>query len=388
MDGGVFVTDLALGESPVRRLTVVQCVPALRGGGVERGTLEISRALIERGHRSIVISAGGAMVEQLTREGGEHVEWPIGGKSPSTLLLVRRLRAFCAGERADILHARSRVPAWVCLLAWRKMDDERRPRFITTMHGVHSVSRYSEVMTRGERVIAVSETVRRHIADAYPRADLSRVVVIPRGVDCAEFPYGHRPSAEWTDSMHREFPAIRGRFLVLLPGRVTRLKGHADAVRAVAFAESCGVDAHLLIVGGVDAKKERLRREVERVADREGMRERVTFTGQRADIREWMSACDVTLACSTQPESFGRTALEAVTLGRPVIGYDHGGVGEVLGKVFPVGLVAPGDWRAMGERIAAFATAPPRVERTDEFTLRAMQDRTLAIYEVIDKASR
>jgi glycosyltransferase involved in cell wall biosynthesis len=377
------VTDLALSASPPRRLTVVQCVPALRGGGVERGTLEISRALVERGHRSIVISAGGRMVEQLQREGGEHVEWPIGNKSLTTLRFVRRLRGLCERERVDVLHARSRVPAWVCFLAWRKMDDARRPRFITTMHGVHSVSRYSEVMTRGERVIAVSETIKRHIADAYPRADLARVVVIPRGVDSAEFPYGHRPREEWLDATHREFPALQGRFLVLLPGRVTRLKGHADAVRAVAMAHREGVDVHLLIVGGVDPKKEGLRREVEALASAEGVADRVTFVGHRSDIREWMSACDVTLACSTQPESFGRTALEAIKLGRPVVGYDHGGVGEVLGTVFPAGLVAPGDWRAMGERIAAFASAPPRVERTEAFTLRAMQISTLALYEEV-----
>lgn len=377
------MTDLALSPAPLRRLTVVQCVPALRGGGVERGTLEISRALVERGHRSIVISAGGRMVEQLSREGGEHIEWPIGRKSLATLRFVRKARALCERERVDILHARSRVPAWVCLLAWKDMEPETRPRFITTMHGVHSVSRYSGVMTRGERVIAVSETIRRHIADAYPRADLSRVVVIARGVDSDEFPYGHRPSQRWLDAFDREFPALRGRFLVLLPGRVTRLKGHADAVRAVALARSRGVDAHLVIVGGVDEGKERLRREVLEVAAREGVADRVSFTGHRSDIREWMSACAVTLACSTQPESFGRTALEAIKLGRPVVGYDHGGVGEVLARVFPQGLVPPNDWRAMGERIALFASTPPRVERTEEFTLRSMQDRTLALYEEV-----
>ncbi len=375
------MNEHGLAAAPTRRLTVVQCVPALRGGGVERGTLEISRALIERGHRSIVISAGGRMVEQLTREGGEHVEWPIGRKSLLTLRLVGRVRTFCAREGVDILHARSRAPAWVCLLAWRRMSPDDRPRFVTTMHGVHSISRYSEVMTRGERVIAVSETIRRHIADAYPRADQSRIVVIPRGVDSAEFPYGHRPSPAWLETAERELPAARGRRLALLPGRVTRLKGHADAVRAVALAHRAGVDIHLLIVGGVDPKKESLRSETEGIARSEGVADRVTFVGHRSDIREWMAACDVTLACSTQPESFGRTALEAIKLGKPVIGYDHGGVGEVLGQIFPQGLVAPSDWRAMGERLIEFLTTPPLVAETSEFTLRAMQDRTLALYE-------
>lgn len=376
------MSDTGLSARPARRLTVLQCLPALRGGGVERGTLEISRALVERGHRSIVVSAGGAMVAQLTREGGEHVEWPVGVKSPLTLRFVRRMRSLCEREGVDVVHARSRVPAWVCLLAWRGMDPARRPRFVTTMHGVHSVSRYSEVMTRGERVIAVSETVRAHIESAYPRADLSKVVVVPRGVDDTEFPYGHRASDAWRGATHAEFPTVAaGRFLVLLPGRVTRLKGHADAVRAVALAVERGVDPHLLIVGGVDPKKRALRREVEALAGELGVADRVTFAGARSDIREWMAACDVTLACSTQPESFGRTALEAVKLGRPVVGYDHGGVGEVLGRVFATGLVPAGDWRAMGERIVEFAHRPPLVKRTELYTLRAMQERTLALYE-------
>lgn len=364
-----------------RRLTVVQCVPALQGGGVERGTLEISRAIVGRGHRSIVISEGGRLVDQLRREGGEHAAWPIGKKSIATLRLVGRMRRFCEAEGVDILHARSRVPAWVCLLAWRGMPEATRPRFITTMHGVHSVSRYSEVMTRGERVIAVSETVRAHIAGEYPRCDLSRVTVIPRGVDDDEFPYGLRPSEEWLGAFRRERAGCEGRFVALLPGRVTRLKGHADAVRALHAARERGVDAHLLVVGGVDPKKESLRREVEELARSLGVAERVEFVGHRSDIREWMCVSDAVLACSTQPESFGRTALEAVKLGRPVIGYDHGGVGEVMREVFPWGLVPPGDWRAMGERIVECARVRPVVERTGLYTLRAMQDATISLYE-------
>jgi glycosyltransferase involved in cell wall biosynthesis len=289
----------------------------------------------------------------------------------------------CRDERIDILHARSRVPAWVCLLAWKKMPEGSRPRFITTMHGVHSVSRYSEVMTRGERVIAVSETIRAHIEADYPRADLSRVTVIPRGVDDAEFPFGYQPSDEWREAFQREFSAANNRFIILLPGRVTRLKGHADAVRALHLAHHEGVDAHLLIVGGIDPKKESLRREIEAIARTLGVLDRVTFVGHRSDIREWMAASHVVLACSTQPESFGRTALEAVKLGRPVIGYDHGGVGEVMAEVFPEGLVPPRDWKAMGDRLVQFADHSPVVEPTTKYTLRAMQDRTLALYEAV-----
>ena len=139
-----------------QRLTVLQAVPALQGGGVERSTLEVAAALVRNGHRSLVISAGGRLVPELLDAGSEHVCWPIGRKSPLTLRLVPRLRRLLHREGVDILHARSRLPAWVAWLAWRGMDPARRPRFITTVHGLNSVNAYSAVMLKGEQVVAVS----------------------------------------------------------------------------------------------------------------------------------------------------------------------------------------------------------------------------------------
>ncbi len=118
----------------VRKLTVLQVLPELEGGGVERGTLEVAQALVDAGHRSLVLSGGGRMVPALTAAGSEHICWPVGKKSLLTLRFVLRLRRLLDAQRVDILHMRSRVPAWVAWLAWRGMDPARRPRLVSTVH--------------------------------------------------------------------------------------------------------------------------------------------------------------------------------------------------------------------------------------------------------------
>ena len=170
---------------PAHRLTVVQLLPALHSGGVERSTLEIAEALVRDGHRALVVSAGGRLVPRLEALGAEHIALPIGRKSPLTLRHVRRLRRLFADCEADIVHARSRLPAWLGWFALRGMSAAShppKPRFVTTVHGLNSPSRYSAIMARGERVICVSETVRAYVLRHYPNTDPARLRVIPRGI--------------------------------------------------------------------------------------------------------------------------------------------------------------------------------------------------------------
>ncbi|MBU6418065.1 MAG: glycosyltransferase, partial [Xanthomonadaceae bacterium] len=149
------------------RLTVVQLLPALENGGAERSTLEVSRALVAAGHRSIVVSAGGRMVERLEREGGEHVTLDIGSKSLRSLARIGPLRRVLSGIDPDIVHARSRVPAWLAWYALRGLHP--RPHFVTTVHGLNTPGHWSGVMIRGDRVIAVSQTVHDFLLSHYPR---------------------------------------------------------------------------------------------------------------------------------------------------------------------------------------------------------------------------
>ncbi|HEY0180923.1 MAG TPA: glycosyltransferase, partial [Dokdonella sp.] len=239
---------------PQRTLTVVQLIPALDAGGAERSTLEVARALVAAGHRAIVVSAGGRLVERLLASGAEHVELPIGRKALASLALVPKLRALFRGERVDVVHARSRLPAWLGWFALRGLRE--RPHFVTTAHGLNRPGRYSSIMVRGERVICVSNAVRDFLLHNYPQADPARLVVIPRGVDPGEFPYGYLPDDSWREWFFAEFPQLVGAPLLTLPGRGTRLKGHADAIELVAELKARGIDTRLLLLGARQAGRE------------------------------------------------------------------------------------------------------------------------------------
>ena len=373
----------------MKALKVLQLLPALNSGGVERGTLEIARALVTAGHESVVLSKGGRLVEQLQREGSRHLARDLGRKSPATFLQYRALRRLFEAERFDIVHARSRLPAWVAWLAWRGMPAGARPHFVTTVHGMHSVSRYSAIMCAGERVIAVSDTVRDYIRTHYPPsrwphlAD-ERITVIPRGIDPAEFPRDYQPSDEWLVRFHAEFPQIAGRKVLTLPGRLTRLKGHHDFISLVARLVGEGLDVAGLIVGGEDPKRPGYAKEIRARVQAEGLGERIVFTGHRSDVREIYAVSDCVLSLSSSPESFWRTVLEPLAMGRPVVGYAHGGVAEILGELFPQGAVGKGDVAAATERAQdVIAGRTPVVEFNTRFLLERMQAQTLAVYGVL-----
>lgn len=364
-----------------RRLTVVQLVPALATGGAERSTLEIAEALVARGHRAIVVSAGGPWEPRLAATGAEHVRIDLARKSPLAWRHVGTLRRLFRATGADVVHARSRLPAW---LAWRALRgmDEPRPRFVTTVHGLNSPGWWSGIMARGERVICVSECARRHVLAHWPATPPARLSVIPRGIDPAEFPPGFRPPPGWRAALDAEFSTLAGRRLLVLPARGTRLKNHADAIRLVARLHSDhGVDAGLLLAGVVEPGREAYRRELEALARALGVADRVAFSPPRADMRETLAAADLVLQVSAKPESFGRTVVEALAVGTPVVGYAHGGVGELLAELAPAGAVALGDLDDLATRAARLVghrhagTIPAR------YTLAAMQDATLALYD-------
>lgn len=366
--------------STERPLCVLQMLPELESGGVERGTLEVGRALVAAGHRSLVMSAGGRMVAQLEREGSQHHAWAIGRKSLLTLRLVPRLRRFLREQAVDIIHARSRMPAWLAWLAWRGMDAATRPRFVTTVHGLYSVNAYSAVMTRGERIVAVSGTVREYILENYPGVDAARIVLIHRGVDPAEFPRGYRPAEDWLAAWRSQYPQLIGKRVLTLPGRITRLKGHAPFLRLIQGLVGAGQPVHGLVVGGAHAGKQRYLEEMRSLAGALGISEHITFTGQRADLREIIAVSDLVLSLSTQPESFGRTVLEALSLGIPVAGYNHGGVGEILTALYPQGKVRTGDAQDLLRVVGMLLQSPPPLPADIPFTLERMLQATLQLY--------
>ena len=372
-----------------RPLTVVQLLPALESGGVERSTIEIAEALVRAGHRAIVVSAGGRLLPRLRATGAEHVALDVGRKSPLALRHVRALRALFARERVDIVHARSRLPAWIGWWALRGLPEAGRPRFVTTVHGLNSPSRYSAIMARGERVVCVSATVRAYVLRHYPRTDPGRLRVIPRGIDVAEFPRAPLPDRAARARVASAHPALGGDGpLLLLPGRGTRLKGHADALALLGRLRGEGLDARLWMPGTRERGRERYVAGLEAEAARGGFADALAITPPTSAIADAYAAGDLVLQLSRKPESFGRTVLEALSVGRPVVGWDHGGVGELLRALQPAGAVAPFDAEALQRAARAAIDGPPSLPATIPFTLQAMQDATLSVYDELRDAPR
>jgi glycosyltransferase involved in cell wall biosynthesis len=366
------------------KLAVAQLLPALDLGGVERGTVEVAEELMRRGHHAIVVSAGGRLRQRLLATGADHLDWAIGRKSPAVLCYLPRLRRLF--RHVHIVHARSRLPAWLSFLAWRSLPASARPHFITTVHGPYTVNAYSAAMIKGERVIAISEFIRDYIISNYPEVDPARIQVIHRGVDPSDYPYGFCPNEQWLQRWKAEYPQTQGRLLLVLPARITRWKGQEEFLELLAGLKQRGLDVQGLVVGGIHPRRQSFFTELQQLAARLDISNRVLFLGERTDLREILAISNIALSLTSEPEAFGRTTAEALSLGTPVIGYDHGGTGEILRSVYPVGLCPLGDLNIVVERVAAFSQSAPPVPQLQPFTLEAMLDKTLALYEGVAAA--
>jgi glycosyltransferase involved in cell wall biosynthesis len=366
-------------------LTIVQILPALDSGGVERGTLEVGAHLVANGHRSIVISAGGRMVNRLEEEGSEHITWTIGKKSLLTLKLVHQLRQFLLKEKVDILHVRSRFPAWIAYLAWKEMNPKTRPAFVTTVHGPYSVSPYSEVMTKGERVIVISEMIREYVTSQYKVA-ADKLKLVYRGIDANDFPHGFQPSQAWLKNWYQLYPQTKDKNILVLPARITKWKGQADFIELAAQLNKHNANFHALIVGEAKKDKTSFLKKLQKKAQDLGVSEQITFVGHRDDLREIMAIASIVYSLSLEPEAFGRTTIEALSLGVPVIGYAHGGVQEQLAALLPEGQIDVGNVAEAATLTLRWLHQPPVVAINQAFSLDTMLQKTMDVYQELTQA--
>lgn len=361
-------------------MRVVQLLPELNEGGVERGVVEFSREMARRGIESIVVSAGGRLAGQIEADGGRHVVFDVCGKNPLTApRRVLGLRRLFRRLRPDILHARSRVPAWLAYLADRPL----RIPFVTTVHGFNSVNPYSRVMTYGDRVICVSNAVREHILRHY-RVPGEKIAVIPRGVDLEQFDPG-RLDRSFMDGFSREF-GLEGRWTVTSVGRITQLKDYETFLRAVGLLRGEVPGILGLIVGGVREDKRKYFESLRKLVTALGLDRHVRFAGSQTRMAEIYALSRVVVSSSVKPESFGRTAAEALAMNVPVAATAHGGILDIVregetGFLFRPG--APEDLKraillADGLRGTAFRAF---IERN--FSIRSMVENTLRQYEIL-----
>ncbi len=369
----------------MKPLTVVQILPALESGGVEKGTLEVAKALVEKGHQAIVISSGGQMVKELESIGASHISLPVKRKSIFSLRHVSKLRKTLIEINPDIIHYRSRIPGWLTYLAWRKMPKGNRPRLVSTVHGLYSVSRYSKVMTYAEKIIVVSKTAKEYVLSNYPETDEKKIELIYRGIEPEQFPVNYLPDVKWLKDWKEQYPQLMGKKVLILPGRITRLKGHKTFFELIKNLNLSGEKVHGLIVGGVNSGKQRYLEELKLKVQQLELQADITFTGNRKDIREIYAVSDIIFSLSNKPESFGRTVLEPLAMGRPVIGWNYGGVGEILSLMFPHGKVEKGDKQSLIEITKKQLERPGTPLRENPFRLQIMLESILNLYQTMVK---
>ncbi|MBI5164146.1 MAG: glycosyltransferase family 4 protein [Magnetospirillum sp.] len=379
---------VAPGRQAERRPVVLQVLPALVTGGVERGTIEIAQAIVEAGWTAVVASAGGPMVRELGRIGATHVEMPLTTKNPLGIRSnAHRLETLIANLGVDIVHARSRAPAWSALRAAQRTG----VHFLTTFHGTYNLGPfgikrlYNAVMAKGERVIAISDFIAEHAHRVYGLPP-ERIRVVHRGVDLARFD-PNRVSPERIIALAQKWRLPDGHRVVMLPGRLTRWKGQTVLIEALALLGRH--DVRCLLVGS-DQGRTGYRTELTDLIRRRGLTDVVHIVDECNDMPAAYMLTDVVVSASTDPEAFGRVVAEAQAMGRPVIASDHGAPRETVLPGRTGWLVNPGDSAALADALARFLALGPaeRAQMAEDgqsfiretFSKQRMCDKTLAVY--------
>jgi len=381
----------------LKSATVLQILPALgAGGGVERGTVEIAEAIVAAGGRALVVSVGGLSVHELKRVGAEHIELPVHSKNPFVMYAnVERLAQVFKDEGVDIVHARSRAPAWSAYYAAKKTGVP----FMTTFHGTYTAGnslkrKYNSVMAKGERVIAISKFIGGHVHQAYG-VPVARIRIIPRGVNLDKFTPA-KVTAERVAALAENWRLGDGLPVVMLPGRLTRWKGQTMFIKAI--GKLGRRDIRCLLVGG-DQGRTDYRQELENLVNKNNLGEIVRIVDHCGDMPAAYMLTDVVVSASTDPEAFGRILVEAQALGRPVVASGHGGAKETVVEGKTGWLFPPGDEDALAQALERVLNMDEKARATlaqnaidnvtENFSKEVMCAKTLDVYrEILDEKAR
>ena len=381
------------------RPTILQIVPRLDTGGAERSVVEIAAAVVRAGGRALVLTEPGRLAPEVVAAGGEIIEFPAATKNPLRMLAnARAIERLVRQRGVDLVHARSRAPAWSALMATRRA----RVPFVTTYHGAYGETNalkrfYNSVMARGDAVIANSRFTADLIAQRYgtPR---QRLEAIHRGVDCAKLDPA-RIASERVSALRARWGVDPGAPVILHAARLTAWKGQSvliDAVGRLKVAGQLG-EAVVVLAGDAQGRHAYLQALHSQVAQA-GLQHEVRLVGHVEDMAAAYLAAQVTVVASTEPEAFGRTAIEAGAMGSPVIATAIGAPPETVLAEPAVGrdaitgwLVPPGDADALAQRLAVALALDPAARSAmagrarghvlAKFTVEAMQRRTLAVYD-------
>jgi glycosyltransferase involved in cell wall biosynthesis len=367
---------------------VLQVVPGLGEGGAERGTIDLARYLIAQGWTALVATSGGRGESELRQLGIPVFRLPLQAKNPLVIRAnIGRLQRLVQEHGVQLIHARSRAAAWSSRSAARRCGIP----FVTTFHGVYRGStrflkrRYNGIMAQGDRVIAVSEHVADHVREHYGVAD-DRLRVIPRGIDLDAFATEAIARGR-IEGLARRWHVPKGSKVVMLPGRLTRIKGHLLLLEAIAAMNRRNF---VCLLVGRPGRKSSYVYEIERQIEARGLSKVARLVGGCSDMPAALSLADVVVVPSIGAEAFGRVSIEAQALGRPVVATDIGGLGETLMPA-ATGWLVPPDNPGELARALELALAMPddararlavRTRRLVErrFSVERMAESTLAVY--------
>lgn len=376
-------------SSPV----ILQILPALQQGGVERGTLEMAQAITQAGGKALVASSGGRLVPMLRSLGAEHITLPeCGSRNPAHVWKNARVLARILGQHnVTLVHARSRIPAWTARMACRRT----RTAFVTTWHGVHANTMpgkklYNSVLASGDRVIAISAHIGRMLHKDY-NVPATRLRVIPRGADIGQFS-PHAVSGQRMHQLAEQWGIPAGSAIILMPGRLTGWKGQTLVLQALAQLEAGLPDQpwHCVFAGS-DKADGRYVQELTQLASSLGLDDRIRFAGHCEDMPAAMALASMVLVPSLRPEPFGRVVVEAQAMCRPVIVSHHGAAVETVENGVTGLSVPPNNVEALADAMLAVLNAPAaslvhmgtaaRQAVVAHYTTEAMQHATLGVYD-------
>ncbi len=370
-------------------LSVAQLLPDLDGGGVERGTLELGKYLSQNNHRSFVVSGGGRLVDQLVREGSIHLCWGIGTKSPAIIRYFLPLRRFLLREQIDILHLRSRMPAWLGYIVWKTLPKDKRPILVTTFHGFYSVNRYSAIMTKGMGKIAVSKGIENHIREKY--GVKNGITLIYRGVDKDIF--DPKAVSEERIARFRQKWGVRAHIpVIMLPGRLTPWKGQDTFIEALSLMKNMKFQAYIV---GDTLENQYFTQQLETMINQHDLQEVVSMVGHCDDMAAALMLADVVVSASSrEPEAFGRTTIEAMAMGKAVVATAHGGSLETVTPGVTGWLVQPGDARDLAAGLCTALESKDVLNKFGKagremanmkFSTYSMCEKTISLYKELFK---
>ena len=357
-------------------MRIVQVIPELNEGGVERGVVELNREFVKKGIESFVISAGGKLENQINIDGGNHIKFDVCSKNIFTSFSrVSKLKKLLIEIKPDIIHVRSRVPAWLVHFANKSLQI----KVVSTVHGFNSVGFYSSIMQKADAVICVSNSIKEYIQKHYQTAE-NKITVVARGIDLELFNPKNIDNS-FIEDFKKEFD-LKDKFIISSVGRVTQLKDYETFIKAILLVKKEIPNVKALIVGGVRSDKEDYLNSLKNLIKELNLEKNIIFTGSQSKIEQIYALSDVIVSSSKKPESFGRAVAEAICMNKPVIATNHGGVKDIIIENVNGFFFEVGDDKELAKNILKSRTLKfdgyGYISNT--FSLENMVSKTMTIY--------